>query len=121
MSSDPRPGQAYPLGASIQAEGVNFSVYSRSATGVELLLFDGVDDGRPARTIKLDPERNRTFQYWHVLVPGIEVGQIYGFRVRGPWAPERRLRFDSQKLLIDPYGLAVAVGKEYDRDRKSVV
>jgi len=115
MSSEPLPGQAYPLGASIQAEGVNFSVYSRNATGMELLLFDGVDDVRPARTIKLDAERNRTFQYWHVLVPGIEVGQIYGFRVRGPWAPERRLRFDSQKLLIDPYGLAVAVGQDYDR------
>jgi glycogen operon protein len=115
MPTDTLPGQSHPLGASIQPEGVNFAVYSKSASGVELLFFDDVDDERPSRVFELDPDVNRTFQYWHILVPGVEPGQIYGFRVRGPWAPERRMRFDGQKLLLDPYGLAVAVGERYQR------
>jgi glycogen operon protein len=115
MSPATLPGQSHPLGASLQPEGVNFAVYSRSATGVELLFFDDPDDAKPARVFAMDPAVNRTFQYWHILVPGVEVGQLYGFRVRGPWAPERRMRFDGQKLLLDPYGLGVAVGNRYQR------
>jgi glycogen operon protein len=115
MTTDTLPGQSYPLGASIQPDGVNFAVYSKSATAVELLFFDGPDDDRPARVLELDPDTNRTFQYWHILVPGVEPGQHYGYRVRGPWAPHKRMRFDGQKLLLDPYGLAVAVGERYQR------
>jgi glycogen operon protein len=115
MTSYPLPGQSYPLGASIQPEGVNFAVYSKSATAVDLLFFDGPDDERPTRVFELDPTVNRTFQYWHILVPGVEPGQHYGYRVKGPWAPEKRMRFDGQKLLLDPYGLGVAVGERYQR------
>jgi glycogen operon protein len=115
MTTDTLPGQSYPLGASLQPEGVNFAVYSKSATAVELLFFDGPDDDRPARVFELDPDTNRTFQYWHILVPGVAPGQHYGYRVKGPWAPEKRMRFDGQKLLLDPYGLAVAVGDRYRR------
>jgi glycogen operon protein len=91
--------------------GVNFSIFSRDASAVELLLFDRVEDGIPAKTIKLNPRKNRTYHYWHVFVPGIGPGQIYGYRVIGP----QELRFDPQKLLIDPYGRAVVVPSEYSR------
>src|SRR6478672_9046019 len=110
----PQPGSPYPLGAGVHPHGVNFSVYSKSSTGIELLLFDHVDDVLPTR-IRLDPASNRTYHYWHVFVPGIEAGQIYGFRASGPFAPQRGLRFDPDKLLLDPYGKAVAVPSSYSR------
>jgi len=109
-------GRSYPIGATLVSGGANFSVFSRAATGVELLFFDRVDDGRPARVICLDPMVNRTYHYWHVFVPAVQPGQIYGFRVDGPFDPASGLRFDYSKLLLDPYGRAVAVPKRYDRD-----
>jgi isoamylase len=78
-------GRSFPLGASISPEGVNFSVFSRGASGVELLLFDRVDDAGPARVIAIDPAANRTYHYWHVFVPGVGAGQLYGYRAHGPW------------------------------------
>ncbi|MBC7255180.1 MAG: glycogen debranching enzyme, partial [Chloroflexi bacterium] len=83
------PGSPYPLGATLQNGGVNFSLFSAHATAVELLLFDYEDQPSPSRVIALDPEINRTYYYWHVFVPGIGDGQIYGYRVYGPYAPER--------------------------------
>jgi glycogen operon protein len=112
---DTLPGNPYPLGASFTPEGVNFSVYSKHAWRVELLFFDDATDGEPARVIPLDPQRNRTFHYWHILVPGVEAGQCYGYRVYGPQEPELGHRFDGDKLLLDPYGRAVAVPENYDR------
>ncbi len=117
-STNPRSvatGQSFPLGATAVHGGVNFSVFSKDAAGVELLLFDRVDDGRPARVISLDPRRNRTFHYWHVFVPGLGPGQLYGYRAAGPGEPRRGCRFDAEKLLIDPYGRAVAVPPGYSR------
>ncbi|GFO61573.1 glycogen operon protein GlgX homolog [Geomonas silvestris] len=108
-------GNTSPLGATVYHGGVNFSVFSRDCTSVELLLFDRVDDPLPSRVIQLDPKYNRTYHYWHTFVPGIGSGQLYGYRVAGPFAPERGLRFDPEKLLIDPYGRAVAVPGGYDR------
>ena len=67
MSDAIRSGTSHPLGATMRAGGVNFSVYSRDADAIELLLFDAVDDPRPARVIALDPTRHRTYHYWHVL------------------------------------------------------
>ena len=67
--------------------GVNFSVFSRHATGVELLLFDGVDDAKPASVMRLDPTANRTYYYWHAFVPNAGAGQLYGYRVEGPFDP----------------------------------
>jgi glycogen operon protein len=116
MISVEKPGQSAPLGASVQADGVNFSVYSRSATGVELLLFDRGDDPRPARVVRLEPAKNRSYHYWHVFVPGVRAGQIYGYRVDGSHCPERGLRFDPSKVLLDPYGRGVAIPKSYDRE-----
>jgi glycogen operon protein len=108
-------GRSYPLGATLSPGGVNFSVFSRGSTAVELLLFEGVDDALPAKVIPLDPRANRSYHYWHVFVPGVRSGQLYGYRVHGPFDPGKGLRFDAQKLLLDPYGKCVAVGKNYDR------
>ena len=109
------PGSSFPLGATVYPEGVNFSVYSKNADGVELLLFERAADARPSRIISLDMTRNRTYFYWHVFVPGLRPGQIYGYRVSGPFEPETGLRFDGQKVLIDPYGKALAMPDQYSR------
>jgi glycogen operon protein len=108
-------GQSYPLGATVFPGGVNFSLFSRDCTGVELLLFDRTDDARPARTITLHPKHNRSYHYWHTFVPGLVPGQIYGYRVSGPSDPRRGVCFKPEKLLIDPYGRAVAVPAGYSR------
>jgi isoamylase len=115
MSDTIGRGQPHPLGADPQSDGVNFSVYSAGATAVELLLFDAVDDPRPARVITLDPIRHRTHHYWHCFVPGLGAGQIYGYRVHGQEAPESGLRYAPDKVLIDPYGRCVALPAGYDR------
>jgi glycogen operon protein len=109
-------GHSSPLGATIIDGGVNFSLFSRSATGVELLFFDRVDDTRPARVMRLDPATNRTYHYWHVCVPGVQPGQIYGYRVAGPADPADGMRFDPAKVLLDPYGRGVIVPQNYSRD-----
>jgi len=112
---DAPPGSAYPLGATVLADGVNFSIFSRDASDVDLLLFNRVDDARPARVIRLDPADNRTYHYWHTFVSGIGSGQIYGFRVSGPYDPAKGWRFDPTKVLLDPYGRAVVVPGDYTR------
>ena len=116
IPADPTPGRSSPLGATPARNGVNFSVYSRDGTGVELLLFDRDDDARPARVISLDPFINRTYHYWHVFVPGLQAGQIYGYRVHGPFDPSAGMRFDDSKVLLDPYGRVVVVPRNYSRD-----
>jgi glycogen operon protein len=101
-------GRSFPLGASLVADGANFSVFSKHATAVQLLLFDRADDARPARVIDLDPHTQRTHHYWHAFVPGIDAGQLYGYRVHGPFAPKEGMRFDCEKVLLDPYTKCVA-------------
>ncbi len=100
-------------------EGVNFSLYSKNSMALELLLFDDVDDSKPARIIKLDPQLNRTFHYWHVFVRGLKPGQMYGYRAYGPFDPKRGHRFDGQKVLLDPYGRGVAIPTNYSRQAAS--
>ena len=109
-------GRSYPLGATLTNGGANFSVFSRSATSIDLLFFDRVDDPHPSRIIPIDPLENRTYHYWHVFVPGVEPGQIYGFRAYGPFEPAQGLRFSPTKILLDPYGRAVTVPKNYSRE-----
>ena len=99
-------GRSFPLGATALAGGVNFSVFSRQASRVDLLLFDDVGATHPTRVIELDPRTHRTYHYWHVFVPGIRPGQIYAYRADGPFDPGRGLRFDPAKALLDPYGRA---------------
>ncbi|MDZ7315719.1 MAG: glycogen debranching protein GlgX [candidate division KSB1 bacterium] len=109
-------GRSFPLGATVYADGVNFSIYSKNAYAVELLLFDDVDAPRPERVITLDPKMNRTSYYWHCFVPGIGQGQLYGWRAYGPFEPAKGLRFNGHKVLVDPYAKAVAIGKKFDRE-----
>ncbi len=116
MSLAKNPGRSSPLGATFSDGGVNFSLFSRNASGVELLFFDREDDAAPSRTIRIDPGTNRSYHYWHVFVPGVIPGQIYGFRVEGPSDPTRGLRFDPTKVLLDPYGRGVVVPKDYTRE-----
>jgi isoamylase len=115
-AADPVRGRSSPLGASVVPGGVNFSVYSRSASAVELLLFDRDDNRQPSRVIPIDPVENRTYHYWHVFVPGLRQGQLYGYRVHGPRDPASGLWFDPDKVLLDPYGRGVAVPAGYSRD-----
>jgi isoamylase len=105
----------YPLGPTILPEGTNFSVFSACATGMEIVLFDHADDAQPSRVIPLDPVLHRTSHYWHIFVPGIKPGQLYGYRADGTSDPESGQRFDRQKVLLDPYGKSVSVGQHYSR------
>ena len=114
-SVDRRPSSHDRLGATITADGVDFVVYAKRATGMDLLLFDRADDVEPARVIRLDRDRDRTGAYWHVHVPGVEAGQHYGYRADGPWAPVDGLRFDARRVLLDPYGRGVATPAGYQR------
>jgi glycogen operon protein len=83
---------------------------------MELLLFEDRNAGEPARVISLDPQSNRTYDYWHIFVPGLKPGQLYGYRAYGPNDPKSGKRFDGEKLLLDPYGRGVAVPDSYNRD-----
>ena len=98
------PGRPYPLGATWDGTGVNFALYSENATKVELCLFE--------HRVRRESERiqltEQTAFIWHCYIPGLQPGQLYGYRVYGPWDPARGLRFNAAKLLIDPYAKAVA-------------
>jgi glycogen operon protein len=109
-------GRSSPLGATVLPGGVNFSVYSRNATQVDLLLFDREDNAIPARVITIDRASNCSCNYWFVYVPGLQPGQLYGYRVHGPFDPGSGMRFDQSKVLLDPYGRGVVVPRNYSRD-----
>ena len=110
------PGLSSPLGATPRDGGVNFSLYAKDATAVELCLFDSALSPEPAQVVVLEGERYRTYHYWHCFVEGIGPGQVYGYRVHGPWDPANGERFDSQNLLLDPYGLALVMPPGYRRE-----
>ena len=116
MTQQTKQGRSSPLGATLCDGGANFSIYSKHAKGIELLLFDDADDARPSRVISLEPATNRTYHYWHVFVPEITQGQIYAYRVKGTFDPANGMRFDPDKALLDPYGRGVVVPKNYNRE-----
>jgi glycogen operon protein len=97
-------GQPFPLGATWDGLGVNFALFSANATKVELCLFDNTGQ-REVERIEL-PEY--TDEVWHGYLPDARPGQIYGYRVHGPYQPEDGLRFNSHKLLLDPYAKELA-------------
>lgn len=105
-------GTYHPLGATLTAEGINFALFSEHADEVWLLLFDH-PDGNPTDMIRL---QHRTRNIWHVFVHGVTAGQLYGYKIRGPYDPARGLRFNEHKLLVCPYARALS-GKLYNRDR----
>jgi glycogen operon protein len=108
-------GCPYPLGATVVPGGINFSIFSASARRMQLVLFNHPDDRAATRTVPFDPVRNRTSHYWHIFVSGIKPGQLYGYRADGPIDPAAGQRFDPLKVLIDPYGKGVSVGRNYSR------
>ncbi|KGF73891.1 glycogen debranching protein [Neosynechococcus sphagnicola sy1] len=116
MNRDISLGKSYPLGATVEPKGVNFCVFSKNATAIDLLLFDTADAPEPAQIFSLDPKQNKTFYYWHIFVSGITSGQIYAYRVHGPYMPELGLRFDGQKVLLDPYTRAIVGWHKYSRE-----
>ena len=93
------------MGATWLGNGVNFALYSESATGVDLCLFDDLDSPTEQIRIRMTEQSD---QVWHVFLPDIKPGQLYGYRVYGPYEPEKGMRFNSSKLLIDPYAKAIA-------------
>ncbi len=102
-TKEPFPGQPYPLGATFDGRGVNFALFSENATAVELCLF--TEDGMESERIAV---KNRTHNQWHVYIPGMKPGQLYGYRVYGPYEPENGHRFNPNKLCIDPYAKALS-------------
>jgi isoamylase len=102
-------GNPLPIGGTHQlGDGVNFVLFSRNATRVCLELYQNLGDSSPARIIDLDPRTHRTGDIWHVWVRGIPTGQLYGYRIEGPYQPEQGHRFNPNKLLLDPYARAIA-------------
>ncbi|MGH7631894.1 MAG: glycogen debranching protein GlgX [Gemmatimonadales bacterium] len=99
------PGSNSVLGAHWDGEGTNFAIFSEHAAGVDLCLFERPDEGRERERIAL---RERTDQIWHAYLPDVRPGQLYGYRVHGPYEPERGHRFNPAKLLLDPYARAIS-------------
>lgn len=109
------PGHSYPLGATVYPDGVNFTIFSQHAEKIELLLFSAPNDPHPTQVISLNPEQNRTYYYWHVFVQGLKAEQVYAYRAHGPYLPQKGLRFDPSKVLLDPYAKAIVGYSIYDR------
>ncbi|MCJ8165068.1 glycogen debranching protein GlgX [Pontibacter sp. E15-1] len=99
------PGSPFPLGASYDGKGVNFALFADNATSVELCLFNSKDDTTEHVRIEIT---ERTHYVWHVYLPDVHAGQLYGYRVHGPYEPQNGHRFNPNKLLIDPYAKAIA-------------
>src|SRR5215831_4793049 len=102
------PGFAHPAGTTVRPDGVNFSLFSESATEVILLLFDAPDAPEPIQVIRFDPFQNKTFHFWHAFVRGCRPGIYYAFRVDGPLHPAAGHRFNANKVLISPYARGIA-------------
>jgi len=109
-----RAGSPLPLGTQESGGGVNFAVFSRNASRVRLELFGHPEDATPARAIDLDPPRNRTGDVWHVWVKAIGPGQIYAYRVDGPYEPGQGHRFNFNRLLLDPFAAAISLLPPWD-------
>ena len=109
-------GSSFPLGSTVFPGGANFSVYSKSGTSLQLLFFKNATDEAADRVIDLTAQRNRTGGYWHAFVPGVQPGQLYGYRVEGPFDPALGHRYDRSKVLLDPYAKCIALGNYGRKD-----
>jgi isoamylase len=105
------PGSPYPLGATWDGLGVNFALFSEHATAVDLCLFDSIDATQESARIPI-PEQ--TDMVWHAYLPDLKPGQLYGYRVHGPYEPNHGLRFNANKLLLDPYAKSLARSTRWD-------
>jgi isoamylase len=109
-----RVGTALPLGTFQSEGGANFAIFSRHATRVRLELYDFAEDATPATVIELDPVRNRTGDVWHVWIEGVGHGQLYAYRMDGPYQPNLGHRFNFSKLLLDPFATAISLIKNWN-------
>ena len=109
-----RKGVPLPMGTHECEGGINFAFFSRHATRVQLEFFDFSKDAKPSRVIDFDPAYNRTGDVWHIWVQGIESGQLYGYRVDGPYQPTEGHRFNVYKLLLDPFATAISLLPNWD-------
>ncbi|MDE5113521.1 MAG: glycogen debranching protein GlgX [Trichodesmium sp. St15_bin1_1] len=118
MNLNVLPGNSFPIGATVYQDpkGVNFSIYSKNATAIELLLFDEPFAAKPKQVILLNPKQHRTHHYWHIFISDIGAGQIYAYRVHGPFNPEKGHWFDGTKVLLDPYARVVVGQDKYSRE-----
>ena len=98
-------GKPYPLGATWMGNGVNFALYSEHATAVDLCLFESIESPQEEMRIRVTEHSD---EVWHIFIPDIKPGQLYGYRVEGPYDPEHGARFNPSKLLLDPYAKAIA-------------
>jgi isoamylase len=105
------PGEPYPLGATWNGLGVNFSIFSEHATRVDLCLFDSPEATAESECIPLPEQTNMN---WHGYVPDVRPGQVYGYRVHGPWDPAQGHRFNPHKIVLDPYAQAIARSVAWD-------
>jgi isoamylase len=104
------PGNPSPLGASFDGAGTNFAVYARHAEAIELCLYDAQDPAREVRRVRV---QERTGHVWHVYLPGVGPGTLYGYRADGPYEPDSGLRFNAAKLLVDPYARAISGATDF--------
>ncbi|MGA7949554.1 MAG: glycogen debranching protein GlgX [Thiobacillaceae bacterium] len=109
-----RRGIPLPLGTREYGGGVNFALFSRHATRVQLEFYDQPADATPARVVDFDPARNRTGDVWHVWVERIRPGQLYAYRVDGPYQPSEGHRFNFHRLLLDPFAKAISRVPDWD-------
>lgn len=105
------PGTAFPLGATYDGKGVNFALYTENATKVYLCLFNNAEDAVETAKVELIEYSGHT---WHTFIPGLEPGQLYGYRVEGPFDPANGQRFNVNKLLLDPNAKAIAGDFRWD-------
>ena len=110
------PGAPHPLGATWDGVGVNFAIFSEHATRVELCLFDSIDAEMESLTIPL-PEH--TDMVWHGYLPDVHPGQLYGYRVHGPYAPQHGHRFNARKLVMDPYAKVIGRATRWVRKARA--
>ena len=105
------PGQPYPLGATWDGAGVNFAIFAENATKVELCFFDSADADAEAHRLQL---REQTDLVWHAYLPDVLPGQLYGYRVHGPFEPAKGHRFNHNKLVLDPYAKLIGRDLRWD-------
>lgn len=108
-----KPGNPYPLGATWDAGGVNFAIFSEHATRVELCLFDSPDARHESIRIPLPEQTDRV---WHGYIPAILPGQLYGYRIHGPYSPLEGHRYNPHKLVLDPYAKAIGRANEWSQE-----
>src|SRR5215469_14688616 len=105
------PGRPYPLGATWDGAGVNFALFSEHATRVELCLFDSPGATQEARRVPMPEQTDRV---WHCYLPDVLPGQLYGYRVYGPYEPEKGHRFNPAKVVLDPYAKSIGRDLKWD-------